>query len=100
MQRFGAYCQSRDSPADHRGKLEDTDGKIDILVSGIGTGGTVTGAGQVLKQIKPEVQVVAVRPSKVPAPGDWRSGPAQIPGIGATTCRKCWTRGSTMRSST
>ena len=62
---------------------EDTDGKIDILVGGVGTGGTITGIGQVLKQIKPEFQVVAVEPAESPLLATGEAGPHKIQGIGA-----------------
>ena len=62
---------------------EDTDGAIDILVAGIGTGGTITGAGQVLKRLKPAIQVIAVEPTESPLLATGQAGPHRIQGIGA-----------------
>ncbi len=62
---------------------QDTDGQVDILVAGIGTGGTITGTGEVLKQLKPSVQVVAVEPAESPLLTDGKFGPHKIQGIGA-----------------
>ena len=67
----------------------DTDGKIDVLVSGVGTGGTITGCGEVLESRKPSVQIVAVEPVNSPVISQLRQkealrpGPHKIQGIGA-----------------
>jgi cysteine synthase A len=60
----------------------DTGGQIDILVAGVGTGGTLTGISEVIRQRKPELQVVAVEPDESPVLSEGKAGPHKIQGIG------------------
>ena len=62
---------------------QDTDGRVDILVAGVGTGGTITGVAEVIKQRKPSFQAIAVEPSSSPVLAGGKSGPHKIQGIGA-----------------
>lgn len=76
------------NPAIHRKTTaeeiwRDTDGKVDIVVAGVGTGGTVSGVGEVLKQRNPNIQIVAVEPTDSPVLSGGKPGPHKIQGIGA-----------------
>jgi cysteine synthase A len=61
----------------------DTDGKVDILVAGVGTGGTITGCAEVIKKRKPSMQAIAVEPADSPVLSGGSAGPHKIQGIGA-----------------
>ena len=76
------------NPAIHRATTaeeiwRDTDGQVDIFVAGVGTGGTITGVGEVLKARKPGVQIIAVEPAASPVLSGGQKGPHPIQGIGA-----------------
>jgi cysteine synthase A len=61
----------------------DTDGQVDIFIAGVGTGGTVTGVGETLKALKPNIQVIAIEPDASPVLSGGAKGPHPIQGIGA-----------------
>ncbi|BDZ38657.1 PLP-dependent cysteine synthase family protein [Microbacterium suwonense] len=79
--------------------LRDTDGQVDIVVAGVGTGGTVTGVGQALKAAKPEVQVIAVEPKDSPCSARGTPGRIAFRASDRTSCPMCSTVSCSMRCS-
>jgi cysteine synthase A len=80
--------ENQANPAIHRRSTaeeiwQDTDGQVDVFIAGVGTGGTITGVGGVLKERKPEVAIFAVEPAESPVLSGGSSGPHGIQGIGA-----------------
>ena len=62
---------------------EDTDGKVDVVIAGVGTGGTITGLGRGLKALNPQIEIVAVEPASSPLITEGKAGPHKLQGIGA-----------------
>jgi cysteine synthase len=62
---------------------QDTDGQVDVIIAGVGTGGTITGVAEVIKQRKPEFRAIAVEPANSPVLSGGKPGPHKIQGIGA-----------------
>ena len=83
--QFSNPGQPRDPPPDHRARrcCEALDGRVDVFVAGVGTGGTITGVGEVLKERNPDCRVVAVEPRSSAVLSGGSPGPHKIQGIGA-----------------
>jgi cysteine synthase A len=92
QRRVAAIFQSVESGDSPRTTAEeiwrDTDGKVDFVVAGVGTGGTITGVAEVIKKLKPGFKAIAVEPAKSPVISGGAPGPHKLQGIGADSFRR------------